>query len=144
MTTKPQITSTEKKPLHENVEFGKRLKSRRQDLDLTLDQFSRLTKLADPNGEGISRVTLSRYENGTYAPGLRELKVLAQSLRCTLSKLVYNMQDDPMNFFDPSIDEAIDAHVFKILVGQGLVEQPVDLTPMGENHMALIEKARKP
>ena len=141
--TETQTTSP-KKPLLENVEFGKRVKSRRQALELTLDEFSRLTKLIDPSGEGISRVSLSRYENGTYAPGLRELKVLAKSLRCTLSELVYNRPNDPMNFNDPSIEEALDSFVFNVLVGQGLAQHKGDQERMSESFMTLLEKARQP
>lgn len=138
MTNKRKTTLAE-----ENIEFGKRIKSHRQHLELTLDEFSRLTKLIDPNGEGISRVSLSRYENGTYAPGLRELKILSQSLRCPLSSLVYGDSYDPMNFFDPTIEEAIDAHVMKILVGQGLLEHKGDVEPMSEGYIALLKKARQ-
>lgn len=100
MTNETADDSAGKARTEENIEFGARLRQHRQALDLTLDAMSRLTKLVDPVGAGISRVALSRYENGDSLPGLRELKLLSQSLRLPLSYLVYGDPDDPMNFMN--------------------------------------------
>lgn len=148
MTTTRKNSKTEeksdiKKPSFENIEFGKRIKAQRQRRELTLDELSQLTKLIDPSGEGISRVSLSRYENGTYAPGLRELKVLSQSLRLSLALLVYGDSEDPMDFYEHTIEEAIDDHVYRILAEKGLVEKTWDDVRMSDDYQALLKKVRQ-
>lgn len=70
-----------------NASFSGRLKRTRQANGLTLDALSLVTKVVDPEGKGISRVSLSRYETGT-SPGLRELRLLLLALRRTLGALI--------------------------------------------------------
>lgn len=88
MTKQKQPAGEKEKPA-ENLEFVKRLKTLRQSLDLTLDTASRLTKIAAPKGDGISRVTMSRYENGDFSPGLREPRILSMAFRMPLAWLAY-------------------------------------------------------
>lgn len=140
--TKNQTTA-QKKALIENIEFGDNLKRARQVRNLTLDALSRLTKLVDPNGEGVSRVSLSRYENGTNAPGLRELKILSQSLKFPLSLFVYGDSQDPMCFVTPSLEDVISEIVMDVLVAQKVVKGNMSQDPeSGEAYSVLLEKAR--
>lgn len=106
------------------VAFSERLKRARQAKGLTLDALSLVTKGVDPEGKGISRVSLSRYETGT-SPGLRELRLLALALRRTLSWLVYGDNEDPMS--PPAsvmaIEDQISRVVLDVLAAKGLAER---------------------
>lgn len=125
--TKPKQPAADKEKPAENLEFGKRLKTLRQRHDLTLDAASKLTKLADPKGDGISRVTMSRYENGDYSPGLRELRILSTAFRVPLSWLAYGDAEDPMNFWEPSLELILDDKIAKVVLYQlakyGLIDE---------------------
>lgn len=114
--TNPKQNAGEKEKPAENIEFGKRLKSLRQQRELTLDAASRLTRLADPKGDGISRVTMSRYENGDFSPGLRELRILSTSFRVPLSYLAYGDSEDPMNFMEPSIELVLEDKIAQVVL----------------------------
>lgn len=128
----------------EKTEIGSRIKSLRQRAgDLTLDQLSELTKLVDPFGKGISRVSLSRYETGAAFPGVREMKILARALRTTISNLFYGDSEDPMNFFPPSIDLAIQDIVYQVLVAQKVVRPKGDVEPLGDEFKSLLESVKK-
>lgn len=131
----------------EATEFGDNLRSRRQRWNLTLDAMSRLTKLVDPAGAGISRVALSRYENGDSLPGLREIKILSLALRTPLASLVYGDADDPMNFMSPSIELVLQDLVADVveatLERHGLIQKRPWQGPGSDEHLALVEKARK-
>lgn len=128
----------------EKNEIGSRIKGLRQSAgDLTLDQLSELTKLVDPFGKGISRVSLSRYETGAAFPGVREMKILARALRTTIAYLFYGDSEDPMNFFTPSIDLAIGDIVYQVLVAQKLVKPVGDMQPLGDEFKSLLESVKK-
>lgn len=140
----------EEKYRQEHAEFGKRIKSRRQSLDLTLDALARLTKAVDKRGEGVSRASLTRYEAADSAPGLRELRILSKALRMPLSYLVYGDSDDPMQFMAPSLDEALDQKIYEVVIAT-LVKY--NLIPEEErwrgdrdsspDFLTLLEQARK-
>ncbi len=145
-TDAPDENSTKIKPA-EALEFGNILRRVRQSLDLTLDAMSRLTKLVDPAGTGISRVALSRYENGDSLPGLRELKVISHSTRMPLSFLVYGYANDPMNFLDEPLELIVEDFVSGIvnatLRHHGLIPQddPENIR-LTKQYEALLERAR--
>lgn len=128
----------------EKAQIGSRIRTLRQSRgDLTLDQLSELTKLLDPFGKGISRVSLSRYETGAAFPGIREIKILARALRATVSLLLYGDTEDPMNFFGPSIDDVIGDLVHQVLVAKKLVKDEGDVGPGGVEFMSLVEQVKK-
>lgn len=145
-TDAPDENSTKTKPA-ENIEFGNNLRRLRQNLDLTLDAMSRLTKLVDPAGVGISRVALSRYENGDSLPGLRELKILSHSTRFPLASIVYGHPYDPMDFTDEPLELLVEDFVSGIvnatLRHHGLIPQgePEGIR-MTKQYEALLEQAR--
>lgn len=127
----------------ERVQIGSRIKSLRQHRgDLTLDQLSELTKLVDPFGKGISRVSLSRYETGAAFPGVREIKLLARALRATVSYMFYGDNEDPMNFVIPDVNNAIMDIVYQVLAAQKLVTPRGDVEPMGDEFMSLVAQVK--
>lgn len=123
--------------------FSERLKRMRQAKGLTLDALSFVTKGVDPEGKGISRVSLSRYETGT-SPGLRELRLLSQALRQTLAWLVYGDDEDPMK---PSasimtFEDEIARVVVEVLASKGLAEREVSAREDAD-YWRLLEEAKK-
>lgn len=123
--------------------FSERLKRMRQAKGLTLDALSLVTKGVDPEGKGISRVSLSRYETGT-SPGLRELRLLSQALRQTLAWLVYGDDEDPMK--PPAsimtFEDEIARVVLEILASKGLAEREVSARDDAD-YWRLLEEAKK-
>lgn len=147
MTAKKKTTETllPKLPPPEEFggDFGKRLLGVRQHRDLTLEQLSRLTKLLDQEEKGVSRVALSRYENGTYQPGLRELKLLSWSLRWPLSSLVYGYPEDPMNFQELNLNLALEGMIIEVLASKGLIEQTGHEIAESDQWKKLVEIAKQ-
>lgn len=119
------------------------LKSSRQRFDLTLEQLSRLTKEIDPSGVGISRVALSRYENGSSLPGLRELRLLSFALRRPLSLLAYGEQTDPMSTYRIELEMRIMEVVNDHLTAEGLIKGDQSQNPESEQFKALLETIKK-
>lgn len=62
--------------------IGKRIKEARErpENGLSIEALSRLCKLIDPVGQGISQQTLVKYEKGIVLPGSRELRILCDAL----------------------------------------------------------------
>lgn len=140
----------EEKLRQEHAEFGKRIRSRRQDLDLTLDALARLTKAVDEMGDGVSRASLTRYEAADSAPGLRELRILSKALRMPLSYLIYGRGDDPMQFMAPSLDEVLDEKIYEVVVATlvkykliAAQERWVGDRDLSPDFLELLEQARK-
>lgn len=125
-----------------NAAFSERLKMTRQARRLTLDALSFVTKGVDPEGKGISRVSLSRYETGT-SPGLRELRLLSLALRRTLAWLVYGDDEDPMMPEAPvwALEDQIAQIVTDVLVSKGLAER-IDSPRRDPAYDTLIEEAK--
>ena len=71
-----------RKPVPED-EIGDRIKEAREGRGWTQQVLSTRTRLADPNGEGISRTVLVGYEAGKTRPGAREIRLLSDALNVT-------------------------------------------------------------
>lgn len=125
-----------------NDNFREMMRARRQARKLTLDQLSQLTKLIDPAGEGVSRVALSRYETGPTLPGLRELRLIAFSLRCPLSLLLYAEQSDPMNSYRLELEMRIMETVNNMVTAEGLIKNQAENEPENADYLALVERVR--
>lgn len=125
-----------------NEFFAYHLKSNRQRLDLTLDQFSILTKEIDPKGEGISKMTLSRYETGATLPGLRELKIISFALRKPVAALIYEEIDDPMTSYKLTLELRITETVNQMLTADGLIKDEDAHEPKTPEYFALVEKIK--
>lgn len=78
--------------------FPKRLAALREEKGLRHDSLSELTKHVDPQKRGIARTTLRGYELGVTKPGIRELRILSQTLGVTTNKLIFGA-DDPESAF---------------------------------------------
>jgi len=126
----------------DNSHFGEVLKSRRQRLDLTLDQLSVLTKEIDPKGEGVSKMTLSRYETGSTLPGLRELKILSFSLRVPLALLVYMDREDPMTSYKLNLEMRITETVMGLVMAEGIIKGEDENEPDGPEYRDLVERVK--
>lgn len=62
--------------------IGERIRLKRAEIagGLTVEDLSKICKEFDPEGKGISRLALSRYEAGKFIPGARELRILCEAL----------------------------------------------------------------
>lgn len=87
--TAPAAAPVEAQPLPEKG-IGGRIKEARQDEknNLNIEALSRLSKMIDPVGQGITRTTLVRYESGEVLPGAREIRILCNALNVTADWLV--------------------------------------------------------
>lgn len=82
-------------PFHEPPEslLGKRIKHARTDLVLSVEALSRLTREYDHGGGGLSPTSISRYESGDALPGLREFRLIAESLEVPVHWLLYGQEE---------------------------------------------------
>ena len=115
MTQLKPSGSTEKHAL------GKRIKSLRENGTWTLGELSDATKRIDPEGEGVSKVSISRYENGDSFPGFRELKLLSQALGASITFLFYGETPDPYAGWNMSLDGFLRDLIRDVLIDEGLL-----------------------
>lgn len=87
MSIPPPTTNSETP--EDDREFPARLKSAREARGLTQGGVATRSKMADPDGKGISRTAIIGYEQGTTKPGLRELRLLCQVLLVTPNWLIF-------------------------------------------------------
>lgn len=128
--------------IFDNSAFSRILKGRRQRLNLTLDQMSVLTKEIDAKGEGVSKMTLSRYETGTTLPGLRELRIIALSLRVPVAFLVYEEREDPMTSYKLNLEMRITETVMGMIAAEGVIKGDDSNEPESPEYLALVERVR--
>jgi transcriptional regulator with XRE-family HTH domain len=74
--------------------IGKRIKEARErpENGLTIEALSRLCKMLDPVGQGISHQTLVKYEKGIVLPGSRELRILSDALAVSADWLIFGVE----------------------------------------------------
>lgn len=108
--------NTDKKAL------GARLKKLREGFSWTLGELSEATKQLDPTGDGISKVSVSRYENGDSYPGYREIKLLAQAFAVPVSSLFYGDIPDPYAGWEMSLDDYLRSVIKSVLIEEGVIE----------------------
>lgn len=99
----------------EAIGCGSRIRRQRTQYHLTLDELSELTKLADPDGMGVSKVAISRYENADSLPGYRELKLLSHALGVPVSTFFYEESEDPFGVVRPTMEEIVKELVLRVL-----------------------------
>lgn len=102
--------------------LGRRLKGLRESFSWTLGELSQATKQMDPEKEGISKVSISRYENGDSFPGYREIKLLAQALGVSITFLFYGDVPDPYAGYEFSLDEYLRNVIRDVLIEEGVIE----------------------
>ncbi len=69
--------------------FGERLKYAREQLGLSIEALSRLSKYEDVADQGVSASSIARYEIGDRLPGLGEFRCLCDSLQVPPQWLIY-------------------------------------------------------
>jgi transcriptional regulator with XRE-family HTH domain len=74
--------------------IGGRIKVARekQENGLSVVDLSRMCKLIDPVGQGISHQTLIKYEKGIVLPGSRELRILCDALAVSADWLIFGFE----------------------------------------------------
>jgi len=85
--------------------LGERVRYARNDLNLSVEALSRLTKEYDLQGLGLSPTSIARYESGESLPGIREFRILCAALEIPLAWLLYgDVSGDESN--KPQLTEA--------------------------------------
>lgn len=102
--------------------LGARLRKLRESFSWTLSELSEATKHLDPTSDGISKVSISRYENGDSYPGYREIKLLAQAFAVPVSSLFYGDIPDPYAGWEMSLDDYLRSVIKSVLIEEGLVK----------------------
>ncbi|MDP1966111.1 MAG: helix-turn-helix transcriptional regulator, partial [Reyranella sp.] len=74
--------------------LGDRIRYARADLRLSIEALSRLTKEYDQPDGGLSPTSISRYESGESLPGLREFRLIAESLDVPPGWLIYGTLEE--------------------------------------------------
>lgn len=128
--------------------FGERLKYGRDQLDLSIEALSRLSKEYDPTGQGVSPTSIARYESGERLPGLGEFRMLCDALDVPARWLLYGDLD---NAGKSTAEQALLASLETYMrekredpiVGGMTVSQHVSWFARG-NRAAAIAKAKKP
>lgn len=117
MNESDDATNPDKKAL------ATRLKGLREKFSWTLSELSQTTAQVDPMGDGISKVSISRYENGDSYPGYRELKLIAQAFGVSISYLFYGESPDPYGSKggEISLDAYLRNVIKEVLIEEGLI-----------------------
>jgi len=125
---------------------GERLRKLRLDFGWTLGQLSERTLQLDAESAGVSKVSISRYENGDSFPGYRELKLLAHALATPVAALFYGDELDPYTPFDLTVDEYLRKVVLDVLIEHKLLPGTSSMRRQLRKAQALqdIEDRRRP
>ena len=100
-----------------------RLKGLREKFSWTLSELSKTTTQVDQLGDGVSKVSLSRYENGDSYPGYREIKLIAQAFGVSVIYLFYGDVPDPYGGSQElSLDEYLRSVIKEVLIEEGVIE----------------------
>lgn len=116
-----------------------RVRDKRKELGLSVQDLSRLTALYDYwGGNGVSRSMLARYENPEgFKPGAREIGLLCAALDVSADWLVLGISTQPRN---TALQDVFEREVRRLMdpVNLSLQEAGSDWT-----HMERAEKLRK-
>lgn len=135
----PKTTSTDDLPNADKLEVGRRIKQHRERHRWTLDELSQATKHVDPQQAGVSKVSISRYENADSYPGYREIKLIAQALGEPITHFFYGDRPDPFSGWHMSLDDYL-RHIIKdVLIEEGLVAGQSILDKESEKMRAMVD-----
>jgi len=78
--------------------IGDRIRKRREELGLTVEELSRVSRICDKRSEqqGLASSTIGRYEKHQMKPGAREIRILCESLGVSADWLVRGIQPGDM------------------------------------------------
>ncbi|MDD5470953.1 MAG: helix-turn-helix transcriptional regulator [Sideroxydans sp.] len=72
--------------------IGTRIYEKRVERQLNVSQLAERTKEVSNDGKGLSRAVIAGYENGSYKPGTRELRILCSALDVSPNWLVFGRE----------------------------------------------------
>lgn len=122
--------------------IGQRIKDARQlpENSLSVEALSRLCRECDPQGQGISRTALVRYESGEIKPGAREIRIICRALELTADWLVLGQKDSRK----PAIEETLG--LLRRVIEKEFVESHEDKTDVYEKfaRQEALKRAKSP
>lgn len=83
--------------------IGERIKTKRGELDLNIEELARLTQQYDcvEPRSGVAASTIHRYENNKFKPGTREIRLLCEALEVSADWLIrgvdHNLNQESSN-----------------------------------------------
>ncbi|MDP2833667.1 MAG: helix-turn-helix transcriptional regulator [Pseudomonadota bacterium] len=79
--------------------IGERIRKRRAEIQdgLSVEDLSRLCRLVDGEGQGVSKASLHRYESGQAMPGAREIRILCDALDVSANWLMLGAESKEMH-----------------------------------------------
>lgn len=124
-----------------------RIRHARNSLVLSVEALSRLTKEYDSGGSGLSPTSISRYESGDALPGLREFRLIAESLEVPITWLLYGAIEKEKNQLSEA--ESLFVAALRTLIAQSKedtqINNPIDAESLRMmTRMERLNKARKP
>ena len=135
------IDRSQPQPLNPPPEDGiwERVRDKRKELGLSVQDLSRLTALYDYwGGNGVSRSMLARYENPDgFKPGAREIGLLCAALDVSADWLVLGVVEQPRN---TAFQEIFEQEVRRLM---SLSESIFQGTDSGWKQIERAEKLRK-
>lgn len=112
--------------------IGERIRQRRKELDLTVEELAALTVKYDyASGKGVSAPTLYRYERDESLPGARELRILCWALDMQPNRLLLGLENEGTT--DQQRDAKLGA-AFRALMAHFLAEDSVGQSPFGKQN----------
>lgn len=126
--------------------LGERIRYARNSLKLNLEAFSRLTKDCDTQGTGLSTTSISRYETGDTLPGIRETRLLCESLEVPVTWLMYGrISDSGPSKADRMLLAAMDLYV-KNCIQTSVINDAREIEEMQKSKVRMdrLNRARKP
>ncbi|MBG6074008.1 transcriptional regulator with XRE-family HTH domain [Polaromonas sp. CG_9.7] len=123
--------------------FGERSRYARNDLKLSVEALSRLTKDYDPEGTGLSPTSISRYESGESLPGIREFRILCESLDVPMTWLLYGDPTEPDDNPKLNQGERMVLLGLRMLVREGKDDHSVNMTEEMANDFKFSSRVEK-
>lgn len=123
--------------------IGERIRLKRAELGngLTVEDLSRVCKEFDQEGQGISRLAISRYEAGRFIPGARELRILCEALGVSPNWLLLGTESERWPESTFKMVEAMDAWVRERAKTGDLSDMLAG--HVGSNDMVRLERIQK-
>lgn len=109
-------------PIAPEEGIAARIKDRRKELDLTVEELSVLTSKFDYAGKrGVSSASIFRYEKGGQdgsLPGAREMRLLCDALKVSPNWLLLGEHNDPKVKVDTELANAARSMVALVMSGE--------------------------
>ena len=123
--------------------LGERTRYARNDLRLSVEALSRLTKDYDPDGTGLSPTSISRYESSESLPGIREFRILCESLDVPMTWLLYGDSTKPDDSPKLSQAERLVLIGLRMIAREGKDDSSVSMTEEIKNDIKFSSRVEK-